>query len=246
MPFEPLSKLKGEDLKGDWALEVVTKSTFRDGEIRNFTLQYCAELTVSPPRIILNGPLKLDPGQKKSIQQDLLLTTDTDDGPASLVYTLVTIPSQGTLEINGNQLTYGSSFTQKDINDGLLSYTHNGSANYYDGFSYTVNDGKGGWEGIENFSILVGPVSTRDTELGAAFRVFPNPASEVVLIQLDAPLGGEAQLTLRDLTGRISQRRLIRGEQTIQLEVEDLPEGLYLLEYRAGEIQISKKLIIKR
>jgi hypothetical protein len=63
---------------------------------------------------------------------------------------------------------------------------------------------------------------------------------------LDAPLGGEAQLTLRDLTGRISQRRLIRGDQTIQLEIEDLPEGLYLLEYRTGEIQISKKLIIKR
>ena len=246
MPFEPLSKLRGEDLKGDWVLEVVTRNTLRDGEIRNFTLQYCAELTVSPPQIILNGPLKLDPGQKKSILQDLLLTTDTDDGPANLLYTLVTIPSQGNLEINGNQLTYGSTFTQKDINDGLLSYTHNGSSNYYDGFSYTVSDGKGGWVGIENFSILVGPVSTRDTELGEALRVFPNPASDLLLVQLDAPLGGEAILSLRNLTGKECHKRFLRGERTIQLEVEDLPSGLYLLEYRAGDIRISKKIMIRR
>jgi len=129
-PFEPLGKLIGEDLKGDWKLEIVTKNTFRTGQLENFTLQYCADLTVEAPALVNNGPLKLQVGETKGVDNQLLLCTDKDNVANDLVYTLVYIPNFGELKLNGNVLVYGSTFTQKDVDDNRLSYTHNGSTNY--------------------------------------------------------------------------------------------------------------------
>lgn len=244
-PFEPLSKLIGEDVKGDWKLEVNTKSTFRDGEIRNFTLQYCADLQVSPPQLIHNGPLITDIGASKNITQTLLESTDPDDGPANLIYTLVSTTGQGSLKLNGKVLDYGNTFSQKDINDGLLNYTHNGSANYYDGFSYTVNDGKGGWLGIEVFRILVGPVGTKDDKMDEMLKSYPNPSTGFLVIEREGPLvTEEAVIELKNLNGVVCLSKKIKWEKNISLDLQHLTDGMYLLEYRSGLNRISRKLML--
>ncbi|MBK9271320.1 MAG: T9SS type A sorting domain-containing protein [Saprospiraceae bacterium] len=245
-PLEPLSRFNGEDLKGDWKLEIVTRSSLRDGQIRNFTLQYCAELSVSPPSLINNGPLVMDIGEQREIKDNLLLVTDPDEGPDNLTFTLVSIPSHGTFTLNGNQLGYGSRFTQSDINDGKLTYTHDGSSNYYDGFSYTVEDGKGGWLGIETFRILVGPVSTDDQGLAEALKAYPNPTSGQLFIQLDSPLSGDGRILIRDLNGRMLKEKTLKSDKLVFFELENLDNGIYLLEYQSSQHRLSKKIILVR
>ncbi|MFW5658393.1 MAG: T9SS type A sorting domain-containing protein [Bacteroidota bacterium] len=80
-----------------------------------------------------------------------------------------------------------------------------------------------------------------DKLLQSDFRIFPNPAHEQVT--LDCPSMGHVVVT--DLMGRELQRIPVRaGVQ--QINVADLPGGLFHVTYTNGETQLSKKLIINR
>ena len=75
-----------------------------------------------------------------AIASGALSTTDVDNTPAQLTYTITTGPINGTLRRSGTATT---SFTQADINAGLITYQHNNSATTSDSFAFTVNDGQG-------------------------------------------------------------------------------------------------------
>jgi hypothetical protein len=88
----------------------------------------------------INNPLTLAAGASASITSAVLSTTDADNTPAQLTYTITSSPTSGTLRRSGSATT---SFTQADINAGLISYQHNGGAATSDSFAFTVNDGQG-------------------------------------------------------------------------------------------------------
>ncbi|MFH1844353.1 MAG: FG-GAP-like repeat-containing protein [bacterium] len=98
------------------------------------------------------------------IDASLLLTTDSDDDPADLTYTVVDPPTAGELRRAGVPLSTGGTFTQADINTNLLSYEHDGSLTFADSFTFTVADGgEGGWRpaaGLFNLNIAI-PILAR-------------------------------------------------------------------------------------
>ncbi len=112
-----------------------------------------------PPVLVVNSGMLLAAGASAQIGSALLAVSDQDDPPETLVYTVTAAPQQGSLSL-------GSSFTQDDIDAGLLSYTHTGSSGT-DGFSFTVSDGKDEI-GETTFVILVSapPALTVNTGLG--------------------------------------------------------------------------------
>ena len=73
----------------------------------------------------------------------MLETTDVDNTNAQLVYTVDIIPSNGTLYNNGVTLNATDTFTQADIDAGLITYDHDGSQITSDSFNFTVDDGTG-------------------------------------------------------------------------------------------------------
>ncbi len=89
----------------------------------------------------LSHAASLGSGTTLLIDSALLLTTDPDDAPAELTYTITAIPVSGQLMLNGVALTNGATLTQADINNGLFSYVHDGSASTTDSFAFTVADG---------------------------------------------------------------------------------------------------------
>lgn len=58
--------------------------------------------------------------------------------PADLVYRVTSLPTSGTLRRNGVALNVNDTFTQSDVNNNLLTYTHDGSDTTSDAFGYTV------------------------------------------------------------------------------------------------------------
>jgi hypothetical protein len=96
-----------------------------------------------------------------------LLTTDIDHAPAELVYTVTGGPSHGTLLVNSIP---ASQFSQADINVGLVSYAHNESPNFFDNFTFTVDDGIGA-AAAGTFDIVIEPYPgdyNRDRKVDAA------------------------------------------------------------------------------
>ena len=62
-------------------------------------------------------------GSSSPITRDHLLIEDGDTGPADIVYTLLTTPSNGDVTIGGKSVT---NFTQLMIDDGHVMFEHRG------------------------------------------------------------------------------------------------------------------------
>lgn len=94
-----------------------------------------------PPVQTLNTGLKVALHGTTTLTNEMLLTQDSDNEPQELIYTLTIAPA-GTLILSTTSsvtLSLGSQFTQQDINDGALVYTHSGETS--DSFAFTVSDG---------------------------------------------------------------------------------------------------------
>lgn len=112
----------------------------------------------APPVITVNEGITLLEGGSAPVDASVLTTTDADDPPADLVYTLETAPAHGTLERSGLVLVTSDAFTQQDIDDGAMSYVHDGSETLADAFDFTVSDGNGATIS-GTFAITVMPVN---------------------------------------------------------------------------------------
>ena len=89
-----------------------------------------------------------------TITSSMLQTTDVDNTGAQLVYTIDAIPANGTLRRSGLALANGQTFTQADIDAGLITYDHDGSETSGDSFDFHVDDGAGSSSsGTFNFSV---------------------------------------------------------------------------------------------
>ncbi len=78
------------------------------------------------------------------IDNTILRTRDEDLSAGQTVYTLVSTPAHGHLRNDRIALGVGSTFTQADIDNHLLSYEHGTAAQVSDGFTFSVSDTIGG------------------------------------------------------------------------------------------------------
>ncbi|MBA4020314.1 MAG: hypothetical protein C0483_24395 [Pirellula sp.] len=111
------------------------------------------------PNVVTNAALSLIEGSSATIGHEQLQANDDFDDASSLIYTLVTAPSCGTLYLNGSALAGGSTFTQQYVNDGFLIYqdgmTGGGS------LQFSVTDSEGAVSEL-TFSISTFPEEEND------------------------------------------------------------------------------------
>lgn len=243
IPKESLKKFNGENVKGLWKLNVTGGPSLSDAYLKNFTVQYCADVTVQSPSLIKNLPLIIANGATKAIGNDLLACTDPDSRVDSIVYTIVGPVTKGDLLLNGSPLTYGSTFTQRDIDDNRLAYKHTGSSNSTDGFTFTVNDLTGGFVGTQFFTILIGSVNNQDIQKLWNVKISPNPAYDKININLDKTLSKNAIITISDMTGIkiFSDKFGIEKNKTIT--ISQLLNGIYLLTIKDGNVSQQIKFV---
>jgi hypothetical protein len=91
-------------------------------------------------------------------------------------------------------------------------------------------------------------VSVDDQALAAGMKVFPNPATEALQVQITAPeVLDDAQLRLFNSLGA-EVLRMSLGQvqsQTVTLPVAALPAGAYRLQLASGKAQATQTVIIE-
>jgi len=133
----------------------------------NGTGTYTVRLTLvyGAPVITSNAGSSALEGRADTITSSELSTTDADTAASSIIYTLTSLATNGTLTRNGSAIALNGTFTQADINANLIAYTHNGSETTSGSFGFSVTDGTTNFTG-RTFNIAVTPVNDAPTSTG--------------------------------------------------------------------------------
>jgi hypothetical protein len=80
----------------------------------------------------------------------------------------------------------------------------------------------------------------------SGFRLYPNPANDAVTVKFTLTGKADISVSILDMSGRRlmqEQSALSAGEQTITLDIDDLPSGAYFIELSDGENQSQQRFI---
>ena len=240
---QKLEIFNGEQMNGTWKLRLEDKQSGSGGKLQELNLEICANIALESPVIEQNELLRLVPKGQAFITNQQLLATDKDNSAAQLTYTLVDMPVNGKLTLNGLELTVGSKFTQADINNSILKYESIYESNSTDSFSFTINDGQGGWINITNFEIYINTsVSVQDINLSQDVYVFPNPSTSDINIVLSGKAISFTNYLLTDLSGRSILTGSISGNSAV-VNLSNIANGVYMIRLTDGKRTVSKKLV---
>jgi subtilisin-like proprotein convertase family protein len=245
-PRNPLSAFIGQELQGKWLLKIDDVTPGNGGTIDEYQLELCSSTALFSPVIVLNEVADVAPGRGTVIVNSQLLAEDENNEPEELIFTIMEAPARGDLIRNGTIIGVGDQFTQRNIDRGLIVYKHNGTQEEADQFTFIVEDGEGGWVNRTNYNINVieGGSTTAVEDIERAenyFDIFPNPATDQVTItQLEAD-NSEWKLTLTANGQLVTQQTFQNG---MELNVSDLPTGLYLIQLQSENINVAKKISI--
>ncbi|MDX1906857.1 MAG: M12 family metallo-peptidase [Bacteroidia bacterium] len=246
-PVGSLDSLAGENAFGIWTLTLEDNANFDNGQLNGWALEICipSGTNILPDK---NGPLPARRWNIRTVTDTFLAVNDPVGIPSGTVYTLITLPVNGVMRLNGDTLDIGATFTQEDINQLKLDYAHDGTLTLADSFRYAVQNQFGGWLGTPTFQITV--LQTTDIDepgLGTALTLFPVPADEVLAIRLGAPVAVGVTLSLLDMQGRqvLPSVQLTYGETTYDLDISRLASGLYLLDVVSAAGREVRKVVVE-
>ena len=127
------------------------------------------------PTLSGDGHITVAAGQARTITNQDMQVLDVEDGAANLTYELLDDPEYGSLILDGEALRGGDSFTQADIDAGLLSYASESSDEEgtatSDSIRFTVRDTYGS--------------EIQDNETGDGYQVSQGDAMFNVTIDVD-------------------------------------------------------------
>lgn len=239
-----LSVFVGEKIDGDWIFRIQDTRSGDGGQFTEFDLEICANFEIDAPYIVNNNTLEVPTGLSAMLNSDALLVGDDNNGPEELIYTVVIAPEMGSLLRDGEALSVGDQFSQQELNDGLVRYQHIGNTDGIDRFVFTVIDGEGGWLDLTEFDIFIDEdvISATDDLLEkSAFRIYPNPANNRVVIR---DMEGNDRWKIR-LYGMDGSVRLVSDFQNYGfLDLSSLSNGIYILNIANDKSQLSYRISV--
>jgi hypothetical protein len=80
-------------------------------------------------------------------------------------------------------------------------------------------------------------------------RVYPNPAKDKLIIELQGQQNGDAQLSIYDILGNevvvVSNVSIQKGLNQIPVDLNDLKPGVYFFNLVQGEMKSSQRFIVE-
>jgi protocadherin Fat 4 len=154
----------------------------------------------------------------------MLETTDVDNTAGQLIYTVGALPANGILRLNGSALGLNGTFTQADIDAGLVTYDHDNSETVSDSFSFSVDDGVGSFNS-GTFNITVTPVNDNsitaigDTDVAADFVI--------------------ENVTVGTVVGVTAFADDVDGTDSVSYSLDDDAGGLFAIDSVTGVVTVN-------
>lgn len=239
-----LGALNGQNASGTWTLRVKDTQPGSGGSISGFQLELCSSQALNAPFLVNNNVLSLASGANEVINTNLLKVDDADNTAAQLIYTLITTPKFGLLQLNGATLLAGDQFTQDAVNNGLLRYFDYGVNGTSDQFRFAATDGNGGL--VADIFKIQPIVSAKEAVKNLAFAMSPNPAEQSVRLFFNEALPEDTQVSLINMAGQVVQNwQVSTGAVAQLLNLQGLPGGIYVVAVQNASGNGVQKLVIR-
>lgn len=96
--------------------------------------------------------------------------------------------------------------------------------------------------------VTVASIGIAETAFNYSFKVFPNPSTGAVNISVEEANTSDAQVQLMDLSGRVIETVVLNdidGTREIQMDLSDLPRGVYILKYRSEATHATSRVVLQ-
>lgn len=155
-PIAPLSSFNNTAAMGTWQLEMTDNFPEDGGAITAWSLTFCFLDTVPAAQLLVNNPLLLPTGGTGTFSETNLELSIASAVPDDGIFTLLSLPQHGELQLNGLPLGIGDVFSQADIIIGSMIYVHSGDAATTDAFLFDAVDlSSNGWVHAAAFDIII-------------------------------------------------------------------------------------------
>lgn len=121
-------------------------------------------------------------------------------------------------------------------------------------YTVTLDDNHKG-DSNGNFDVNIDKVVVRKNSTGIApishlpAHLYPNPASNYVVVQFETQEEGTATIQITDISGKTLSQTVTtatQGSNSQQINIENLPAGMYIVQLQAGQNTFVGRLIITK
>jgi subtilisin-like proprotein convertase family protein len=150
-----MSDFDGENSLGNWKLVVSDAFAEDGGNITAWSLNFCFSDPIGNGSVLINQTMTVPYNSTTNIPNTKLKAQNSGT-TAQVTFTLISLPFNGVLLLNGVQMALGATFTQGNIDAGQLAYRHSANNATLDNFKFDVLDvNNSGWVHNNTFNINI-------------------------------------------------------------------------------------------
>ena len=88
-------------------------------------------------------------------------------------------------------------------------------------------------------------VGIKEPNLDEQMKIYPNPASDIITLEIDKGNNTDLTLKIYNLLGILVKSEIVKQSKQ-QININDLSNGIYMVEIREKELTRKQKIIIQR
>lgn len=235
----------GKDAFGEWKLVLFDAYDGDGGQINSASITVCDLQTNTNIPSLQHSDIVVNKNTSYTIMNADMNATSVGGGNPH-IYTLVSAPNKGSLELSGVTLTVGDTFQQKQIKGGLLKYVNTQTASFSDEFKVDVINGAKGWLSNSTIKITEATLSL-DSNVLQGVSFWPNPVKNIFNVKITNSDAEKVFISLFDLQGReilqVSEASN-SGVFTKEINLRNISSGIYLLSVQQGKKKSINKIIV--
>lgn len=248
-PAQSLSDLvSGKNSAGRWFFMLNDDEEDNGGNIEQVSFTICGVLPNSAAPNFVNNGLDVAANGDYTMQTSDIEASTASESSSQQQYTIVMLPTSGVIKRNGTTLSLGDTFTQEDVDNGLMEYSNSQTSVFNDSFKVDISNGTDGWLSNQTINVMANVVSADSFEL-SNFALYPNPSQGMVSVRFESRVSDKVTVEVFDLQGRAIVSKRFEADTALfneQVNVNSLANGIYLVRVSQGDRTTVKNLIISK
>ena len=170
--------------------------------------------------------------------------TDADGDPLEMIK-ILSLPKYGWLKYKGAYVLPGDTVWASSMSD--LVYEPTRAFTGLDQFDYIGSDGLA-WSNdpaTVNIQVIKLGSSVEDIAFANNINVYPNPTMGMANVVVDTDGNDPMKVTLFNINGQVINQFIIDNDNFFQINLSDLPKGLYNMQLEQGS-RVAVKSIIRQ